>query len=597
MRSKNFITLLIIFLFMLIINNAYAIAPNFSDYVNYANNSEQSSTQKMTHFDPTQFKNYTNNPTQTQYYQGGISDAAIKNAVPSALNKSTGGQAIENTFSQDQEFKVNPKSPEIARSNIMENDAYDVTHGISDKYIQCHQHAKSNCHIDYYKAQCTTSESATLICYLTPNVTINTVPYKKVVPYSGNIPSSYFTSTFTVPENGIIKAFSITMHSGNKWRCSGSYQAYVNGVYISSYYPNCGHKLGDLSFSNSNLSISVQANQAINFGISGNVHGTWDRAQYTVQLQVNRVKKTPVITIENSCSNIPAICTTSTSSCLTPGGTQTFDGVPVYQSCWRTQQNYACGPPVDHSCDALLNQGCSMSGNACTQTFNNVCIQYQDIMSCPKKDCVNNDVVCGTHSFCMDGSCYQPKSSSNQNFGKDEAQMAAVTGAASSVSNNQQSLKAFSGNGMNCSLAPIGFLNCCANHGWGKDIGLGNCTQEEKTLGRDRENGYAIYVGKYCSDKVLGICLSHRKSFCVFSGLLAKDVQDQGRHGQLNIGFGSAKNPDCSGLTVNQLQQINFSRIDFSNLEASLEKQSNFPSSSAVAQYIENKIKQEMGNH
>lgn len=584
---------IILILFLTAFGGCYAIAPGFSDYVNFANTSSQSATQKMAHFDPTQFKSYTSNPQQTQYYQK--SDVDMNAAVPAALQKSNSGQVIENTISQDQSYTVNPKSPEIERSNIMETDAYDVTHGISDKYVQCHKHAHSDCHMTYYPAQCTKSLSEKLICYLTPNVTIKTVHYKKTIPYTGNIPSSYYVNTFTLPESGIITGFSITLHSGNKWRCYGPYQAYINRNNFGTYYPHCGHKLGILTFSNNNLSIAVQANQPIDFGISGDVDGMWSSAQYTVQLKVKAVKKTPIITMEDSCSNIPIICTASTSNCLIPGGTQTFDGIPVYQSCWRNQQNYTCGSTPDNSCNALLDKGCSESSSACIQTINNVCVSYQVNMSCPKQECVNNDIVCGTHSFCMDGNCYQPKSSQNQNFGKDEAQMAAVTGAADSVSNNQQSLQAFTGNGMNCSLAPIGFLNCCADHGWGKDIGLGKCTSEEKTLGKDRENGYAIYVGKYCSDRVLGVCITHKKSFCVFNGLLAEDVQNQGRRGQLNIGFGSAKTPDCSGLSVAQLQQINFSKIDFSNLESQLEKQAQYPNQSSVSEYIENKIKQEMG--
>lgn len=596
MHKQRFI--LMIFYSFFYLSNAYAISGNFSEYANFANNSEQSSTQKISQFDPTQFKNYTPNPDQTKYYQGGTSDSAIKNDTPNALNASSGGQAIETTFGRNQQFSVNPSSPEIQRSKIMEKDSYNITHGISDQYVQCQKQDQSNCNTDYYQSQCLASTPTKLICYLTPNVTVNETPYQMTVPYNGSIPSSTSQNTFLLPEDGVIKHFSIVMHSSNIWRCHGTYQAYVNGVYISTYYPSCDNKLGDLSFSNSNLSIAIKAGVPITFRISGNTHGTWGWANYSVSLLVNRIKKTPVITIENSCQSIPAICSTTTSNCLEAGSSKIFDGVSVYQPCWRTEQDYSCGPVQDQSCNTLLNQGCSMINNTCTETFNNVCIQYQDTMSCPKKDCVNTDVVCGTHSFCMDGNCYQPRSTQNQNFGKDEAQIAAVTGAAASVSNDQQNLKAFSGSGMSCSLAPIGFLNCCANHGWGKDIGLANCTADEKKLGVLREKGYAIYVGKYCSHHFPGtdICIEHSKAFCVFNGFLAKDVQDQGRHGQLNIGFGDAKNPDCSGLTVDQLKKINFGKIDFSNLEQSLENQSNFPSNESVQQYIANKVKQEMGN-
>lgn len=212
---------------------------------------------------------------------------------------------------------------------------------------------------------------------------------------------------------------------------------------------------------------------------------------------------------------------------------------------------------------------------------------------------VQEDAYNITHSefptFCVDGDCYQPNPSQNQNFGKDEAQLAAASGSANSVTQNQKSLRAFSGNSASCSLAPIGFSNCCANKGWGEDIHLASCSTEEKRLAKSKQNGYAIYLGKYCAHKILGVCTQHRESYCVFNGLLAKDVQQQGRFSQLGINFGDTKSPNCSGISVANLQKINFSKIDFSNLQKNLQQQANFPSQSSIQQYIAEKIQQEMG--
>ncbi|WP_343118844.1 conjugal transfer protein TraN, partial [Escherichia coli] len=61
-------------------------------------------------------------------------------------------------------------------------------------------------------------------------------------------------------------------------------------------------------------------------------------------------------------------------------------------------------------------------------------------------------------------------------------------------------------------------------------------------------------VGEFCSKKVLGVCLQKKRSYCQFDSKLAQIVQQQGRNGQLRIGFGSAKHPDCRGITVDELQ-------------------------------------------
>lgn len=588
--------LLFILTTTLAINHAYAIVGNFSDDVNYANGSINSENQTLPKFDPTQFKNYTSNPNATKYYQNGASDSNIKNDTPNAVSNSAGAQTIENTFGKDQAFAVNPNAPEIARSNIMQQDAYDVTHGISDQYIQCVP--KSNaCTTTYTQKICTSAKPTSLACVVTPVVTINSVPYQAVVVYNGSItPSNAYQGTFQLPESGILQNFSVTMKSGNIWSCFSNYQGYVNNDYISTYYPNCGNRLGDLSFFSNSLSTNIEANAQIPFQIKGGpAFSNWEWANYSVALLVTRYKNVPTVTMSNSCSSIPAICSLSKTSCTQPGGNRVFDDVSVYQPCWSTENDYSCGPADDHSCDALTNAGCSMVNLQCTDTFNKTCVQYQDTMSCPVQTCKTNDVICGTHSFCMDGNCYQSQPTQNQNFGKDEAQFAAASGSAASVAQNQQSLQAFSGNSMNCSLAPIGFLNCCADNGWGKNIHLASCSSEEKELGVAKQNGYTIYLGKYCSHKILGICTQHRESYCVFNGLLAKDVQQQGRAGQLGIGFGSSKSPNCSGIAVTDLQRIDFSKIDFSNLEKSLQNQKNLPTNESVQQYISNKVKQEMG--
>jgi conjugal transfer mating pair stabilization protein TraN len=39
----------------------------------------------------------------------------------------------------------------------------------------------------------------------------------------------------------------------------------------------------------------------------------------------------------------------------------------------------------------------------------------------------------------------------------------------------------------------------------------------------------------------------------------------------LGLGFGTVKNPDCSGLTIAQVQSIDFSQVDFSEAIADIQ--------------------------
>jgi conjugal transfer mating pair stabilization protein TraN len=68
-------------------------------------------------------------------------------------------------------------------------------------------------------------------------------------------------------------------------------------------------------------------------------------------------------------------------------------------------------------------------------------------------------------------------------------------------------------------------------------------------------------VGTYCAKKVLGQCVKKKSSFCCFGSKLLKAFQEQGRK-QINLGWGKAKKPLCRGFTIEEIQRIDFSKLD-----------------------------------
>lgn len=125
----------------------------------------------------------------------------------------------------------------------------------------------------------------------------------------------------------------------------------------------------------------------------------------------------------------------------------------------------------------------------------------------------------------------------------------------------------FSGNSMKCRKAgtQTGGSNCCRKGTtW---FGMGNCNEEEKMLSSLRKwgelDGNCHYVGEYCSEKILGTCVQKKQTYCCFSSPLARIIQEQGR-AQLGKSFGSAKSPNCSGLTPDEFQKIDWDKVDLS---------------------------------
>jgi conjugal transfer mating pair stabilization protein TraN len=75
-----------------------------------------------------------------------------------------------------------------------------------------------------------------------------------------------------------------------------------------------------------------------------------------------------------------------------------------------------------------------------------------------------------------------------------------------------------------------------------------------------------------------------KRSYCQFDSKLAQIVQQQGRNGQLHIGFGGASSPDCRGITVAELQGIDFNELDFTNFMEDLINNQKIPDNSELTE-------------
>lgn len=95
---------------------------------------------------------------------------------------------------------------------------------------------------------------------------------------------------------------------------------------------------------------------------------------------------------------------------------------------------------------------------------------------------------------------------------------------------------------------------------------LMSCEPAEQQLGMHKAAGLSIYVGAYCSKKVLGACTQESQVYCSYNSKLARIISEQGRR-QINKPFapsGNARYADCSGFSIAQFSALDFSRIDLS---------------------------------
>lgn len=101
-----------------------------------------------------------------------------------------------------------------------------------------------------------------------------------------------------------------------------------------------------------------------------------------------------------------------------------------------------------------------------------------------------------------------------------------------------------------------------------------SCSEDEGLLAMKEGANLCHSVGSYCSSciRALGSCVScieRTTGKCCFNSLLARIINEQARQ-QFGKGWGDARNPDCSGFTVEQLQAMDFSAMDLTEFYASI---------------------------
>lgn len=100
------------------------------------------------------------------------------------------------------------------------------------------------------------------------------------------------------------------------------------------------------------------------------------------------------------------------------------------------------------------------------------------------------------------------------------------------------------------------------------------CEEEELAFGIQLNNRACHYVGDYCSKKVtLGVlggskCVIETQTYCCFSSPLPRIINEQVRLQGIGPDWGTAKAPNCDGIPISELENVDWSLVDLSEWEA-----------------------------
>ena len=302
--------------------------------------------------------------------------------------------------------------------------------------------------------------------------------------------------------------------------------------------------------------------------------------------QISHAEAGNRFTSSYSCSDAVKTCVSS--------GARIVDGFSVTKDCWEWTYYKTCNYPSRDDCRnfshcyAVADLPCLLRDN-----YGN-CVNLQKEFSCKSWEPVTIDkemvrtglvakdgkdrLVCKGVP-CIDGNCVDKSYLTDGDMMDSVSKLYAVSQMKGALDLN---FKLFAGFAQSCSKKAAQYTNCCSTSlkGWGKNLGA-KCTKDEIDLVDKRQKNLCVYVVKE-NKQTMGITTVVKHHYCCFGSLLNKVIQVEGRK-QLFPGksiselFKKGNKADCRGLTLAEIMQLDFDKMDFSEFFTDILKRMKIP--------------------
>ncbi|MEI9638579.1 type-F conjugative transfer system mating-pair stabilization protein TraN [Enterobacter hormaechei] len=558
--------------------------------------------------------NYTASPGEKKYY-GGVTatgDGALKADGTTGWTTNEATKAVTDSFVNNPKEPISPDAPFIKASQDVQSRADTIIGKTGQTQCEAQNISRS----EFTNYTCERDLLVEQACTRTASITghyEDTSETKQIFIQSQNISfassEAGYTGTWTAPVTGKVVAATAT-YSWNK-RLAFSNPNWFMRVTTPFGLISMDNDTGSLALS-SGMQLKKGAGMVFSIRTRRNNPTTdsiWKHSNMrysftvTLQIEIPAKKWVPDVVWNESCPFSKSEGTLKKTECIEPGSTKTVvvDGVsyPVTQACWKYKDTYMTQAADNGTCKTYMNNpACTLASRTCAFTAEDGsgCLHEYATYSCETRTS-GQVMICGGDTFCLDGDCERAQNGKNNDFAPVVSALAALAAAGKDVAAiNSVNVRAFTGSAKFCKKFAAGFSSCCKDGGWGQDVGLARCSSEEKALGKAKENKLTVSIGEFCSKKVLGVCLEKKRSYCQFDSKLAQIVQQQGRNGQLHIGFGKASSPDCRGITQTELQQIKFDKLDFSNFFDDLQKNKKIPDNDTLTKRVREEIAAQLKN-
>jgi conjugal transfer mating pair stabilization protein TraN len=387
-------------------------------------------------------------------------------------------------------------------------------------------------------------------------------------------PTQTYNLKMTVYSHGWSGGLSRNVITGQKFDSSapvngGGYSAWTS---IQNPFPSSLGKVISIthvnpqwytSFSNNSLSVTTSN--------GGWFHINYYYPNFDIVYQPLPTEKDIVETIHDGCKFLEenadkSICSYKTLDITQGPETRIINGLSVTRDWWQRRKTYTCLPQSKNNCEHLRARHCMQVGSKCLEYINKTCVNYEQTFKCPiSKKLKVIQIKGGKAPFCIGGDCVTPSYTPNTELMEAISRLEFLKKIQDDLRANE--VKIFDGkNPQKCSKYSVNFKDCCMkSKGWGVSSHLSQCSAEEQTLSKNRSKNLCVYVGTYCAEKVAGQCVRKKSSFCCFGSKIARIIHEQGRP-QLGMSWGDAKHPQCRGFTADEIANLDFSKLDLSEL-------------------------------
>lgn len=256
--------------------------------------------------------------------------------------------------------------------------------------------------------------------------------------------------------------------------------------------------------------------------------------------------------------------------CIDANQSKVIEGYPLKRACWGIKNTYHCQGELKSGCKTLMSAGCSQTNSLCMHDTSGFCDTWQQTFACAKP-CSKTRLICPGKPHCADGACDNTVLEQSNDIQEGLSSLAVLAASAGGIAETAATGKpnAFAGKSLTCKKTIAGVRDCCRDSGWGDWVV--HCPASMQELIKARHENRAIYLGHYKDG------LEKIHVYCVFPSLIAAIVQREGRGGQLKLSFGTAKTPDCRGISPEELAAIRFEALDFSPLTDTIKSRLQLP--------------------